>query len=104
MKNSINSIGTEGGYVVETENVPDRERKEQRLDVRAGLVAHASLLVLVQGDLGKWSTFLVIRCVTCNFSIDSTGGVASTLVHDEWVLGMKKGGCHDLDSSNDGSK
>ena len=33
---------------METENVPDRERKEQRLDVRAGLVAHASLLVLVQ--------------------------------------------------------
>ena len=60
---------------METENVPDRERKEQRLDVRAGLVAHASLLVLVQGDLGKWSTFLVIRCVTCNFSIDSTRGL-----------------------------
>ena len=48
MKNSINSIGTTEGYVVETGNVPDRERKEQRLDVRAGLVAHASLLVLVQ--------------------------------------------------------
>ena len=52
---------------METENVPDRERKEQRLDVRAGLVAPCFPVdvvirwLLVSGigssDLGEWSTF-----------------------------------------------
>ena len=50
---------------METENVPDRERKEQRLDVRAGLCGPCFPVVirlvigtvLGSSDLGKWVTF-----------------------------------------------